>query len=282
MKAEFINKCVNSVEILIEKLKNLSKQSTVVLNDKKIRLIELKLYELNQEQKIEKMTNYIDSLLRHLDKELEENQEESIKILNQALTSSKLLEQGVRNLKNCEVNIYVPDSVKVEEGYYEKWGGGASSGQRNIMYLTTVMALIVFIRESSSLKSASENTKVLYGDGPFRGASASYLWEPVFKMMQENNIQFVVTNYATPPALMNLFSSVAMLAGVETLLNGKRIAQNELKMDSIFKENTKSLRGENIMVKYEDYKIPVVRKTPQKDTNVDDSQLTLDFFMDEF
>lgn len=282
MKAEFINKCVNSVEILIEKLKNLSKQSTVVLNDKKIRLIELKLYELNQEQKIEKMTNYIDSLLRHLDKELEENQEESIKILNQALTSSKLLEQGVRNLKNCEVNIYVPDSVKVEEGYYEKWGGGASSGQRNIMYLTTVMALIVFIRESSSLKSASENTKVLYGDGPFRGASASYLWEPVFKMMQENNIQFVVTNYATPPALMNLFSSVAMLAGVETLLNGKRIAQNELKMDSIFKENTKSLRGENIMVKYEDYKIPVVRKTPQKDSNVDDSQLTLDFFMDEF
>lgn len=280
MKSEFINKCVSSVEILIEKLKNLSNQSTVVLNDKKIRLIELKLYELNQEQKIEKMTNYIDNLLKFLDKELEENQEESIKILNQSLTASKLLEQGVRNLKNCEVNIYVPDSVRVEEGYYEKWGGGASSGQRNIMYLTTVMALIVFIRESSSLKSASENTKVLYGDGPFRGASASYLWEPVFKMMQENNIQFVVTNYATPPALMNLFSSVAMLAGVETLLNGKRIAQNELKMDSIFKENTKSLRGENIMVKYEDYKIPVVRKTPQKEDNVDDSQLTLDFFMD--
>lgn len=279
MKSEFINKCVGSVEILIDKLNNISKQSTVVLNDKKVRLIELKLYELNKEQKIEKMSNYIDNLLKLVDKECEDNQEESIRVLNQALTASRLLEQGVRNLKNCELNIYVPNPVNVENGYYEKWCGGASSGQRNMMYLTAVMALIVFIRESSSLKGASENTKVIFGDGPFRGAHASYLWEPVFKLMKDNNMQFIVTNYATPPALTPLFSSTAKIAGVNTLFNGKPIIQNELTMESRFKENTKSLRGENILVKYEDYKIPVVRKTAQKDANVDDSQLTLDSFM---
>ena len=272
MKIEFINKCVYNVEYLIEKLKKLSKQSTVVLNGKKIKLIDLKLYELNSEQKVEKMTNYIDRLLDIID---EEDAEESIKILKNELTASKLLEQGVRNIKNCEVNIYIPDSVNIEEGYYEKWGGGASSGQRNIMYFTTVMALIVFIRESSSLNGATGNTKVLFGDGPFRGAAALYLWEPVFKMMQENNIQFLVTNYATAPHLTNLFSSRAMLAGVESQLNGKRIIKNELRMDSIFKENTKSLRGENILVKYEDYKIPVVKKTAVKEVKVDDSQMSL-------
>ena len=79
-----------------------------------------------------------------------------------------------------------------------------------------------------------------------------------------------------PDHLTNLFSSTALLVGVESQLNGKIIIQNELSMDSIFKENTKSLRGENILVKYEDYKILVVRTTAITENEVDDGQLSLD------
>ena len=275
IKQEFITKCVRNVEFLIDKLKKLSKQSTVVLNNKKIKLLELKLHELNSEQKVEKMTNHINRLLDDIDDKAEENPEECIKLLNNELTASKLLEQGIKNINNCEINVYIPDSVDIENGYYERWGGGASGGQRSTMYFTVLMALIIFIRESSSLNGAIADTKVIYGDGPFRGAAALYLWEPIFKMMQENNIQFIVTNYKTPAHLTNMFSSRVLLTGVETQLNGKKIIQNEISMESVFKENAKSLRGENILVKYEDYKIPVVRKVAEKEAEDDSSQISL-------
>lgn len=280
MKTEFIKKCVNSVELLISKLKNINKLSTVVINDKKVSLVELKLHELSSERKLEKMTYYIESLLEKINDLEQESSESKKQILSDLLSPGKMLEQGVRNLKSLEVDIYVPDSVNIENGYYEKWGGGASGGQRNMMYFTVVMALIIYIRELGSLKSASNNIKVIYADGPFRGAAAVYLWEPIFKLMKENNIQLIVTNYQTPKPLMHLFNSVALMVGTQVEINGNSIIENNLSMDSIFRRNDETLRSENLLYRFEEYKIPS-RKTVVKVNKIDQYQTSLDVLLDD-
>lgn len=257
LKDNFVTTCINKTDSLISKLHDLSNFSTVFIEKKKIPLLKLQLNELKEEDKREKMTKHIFSLIDKMD---EVDDKEAL--IAEELSSRVLLEQCVNNMKNCEVRVYVPGKVDITDGYYEKWGGGASGGQRNTIYLTVVIALIIFIRELGTIEKKSKDTKVLYADGPFKGSQSVYLWECIFALMKENNIQFIATNNKTPAALLNLFDSIALTVGYEKIIGGKSVVENRLSVESIFKTDERSLRGENILNNFGEYRIP--KKVAQK------------------
>ena len=141
-------------------------------------------------------------------------------------------------------------------------GGGAK-----VLFIYHYATLIIFIRELGTIEKKGNNTKVLYVDGPFESAQSVYLWECLFSLMKENNIQFIATNYQTNPALLNLFDSIALMVGYEKIIGGKTLVENRLSMESTFKVDERSLRGENILNNFGEYRIP--RKAVSKQNHYD-------------
>ena len=42
-------------------------------------------------------------------------------------------------------------------------------------------------------------------DSPFSGTAAAYIWEPVIKLLDRNNVQLLCVGYDIPNHLMSLF-----------------------------------------------------------------------------
>ncbi|MBQ3422865.1 MAG: hypothetical protein IJH34_14695, partial [Romboutsia sp.] len=141
-------------------------------------------------------------------------------------------------------------------GTYVNWGGTASGGQRNVMYFTVAMALLLFTRELSTSGTASKQSKVFYVDGAFKASASTYLWECIYPLLVDNNIQFIVTNKGTPTALIKMFDSVAKLSGYTKIIDGIPLTENRIDQTSVFKADQRSLKSENILHNFGEYRIP--------------------------
>lgn len=259
LKDSFIEKCLTRTENLLIKIKKLQKLATIEVDGEKRPLIKVNLNELDSENKKIKMKNHIEFVLGQIDTKItsEENTNQNEKI-SRALSSSKLLEQVILSPKRCEVKIYVPKNEEgiISNGHYVNWGGTASGGQRNVMYLIVSIAMLLFIRELSTVGTASKQTKVLYVDGAFKASASIYLWECICPLLVDNNIQLIVTNKGTPAPLMKMFDSVALLVEHKKQIGNKIITENKIGQKSYFKTDTRTLKGENILHNFGEYRIP--------------------------
>ena len=259
LKDNFVEKCLERTDNLLNKIKKLQKLVTIEHEGTKRPLIKVNLNELEASRKKEKMYLHIENTLKQINTDLdsEENKVQTERI-SKMLSSSKLLEQVIINPKRCEVKIYVPknETNVVANGSYVNWGGTASGGQRNVMYFTVTIALLLFIRELSTVGTTSKQSKVLYVDGAFKASASIYLWECICPLLVDNNIQLVVTNMGTPSPLMKMFDSVALLRGYKKQIGNNFMIENKIGQNSIFKSDQRTLKTDNILHNFGEYRIP--------------------------
>ena len=276
-KDAFIEKCLTKANNILMQINKLQKLVTIEYNGKKIPLIKVKLNELKEEYKIEKMTTHINKALGQIEdiSDAKENKAQIEKI-SKYLAASQLLEQVIANPKSCEVQIFVPrDETDVtSNAKYVTWGGVTSGGQGNTIYFIVTIALLLFIRELSTDGTSSRQTKVLYADGVFRSSASTYLWECIYAALEENNIQLIVTNMGTPAPLMKMFDTCISLEIHNKKIGGNIVSENRVGHNSFFKSDTRSLKSDNILHNFGEYRLPR-KETTRHITDLSVEQMSL-------
>ena len=69
--------------------------------------------------------------------------------------------------------------------------------------------------------TAVRTKKVIIADNPFGATSAVYLWEPMFKILQQNDVQLIAPGHRIPREITSRFG-VSYLLNQDILDDGRR------------------------------------------------------------
>ena len=82
----------------------------------------------------------------------------------------------------------------------------ASTGQSQGIYIQFLIAVINYISAlNSKAADAAALKKVIFIDNPFGAAKDIYIWEPIFALLRENNVQLIVPARGATPAITGKF-----------------------------------------------------------------------------
>jgi hypothetical protein len=153
-----------------------------------------------------------------------------------SLATKELLAQIV-DMDKAVVRLYKVESLPENSRFYRWEHAVGSEGQNNSLYFIFASCLISFIRMLSVTNTALRTKKVIIADNPFGATSAPYLWEPMFKIMKQNDIQLIAPGHRIPREITAKFG-VSYLLNQEILQDGRlrvvvkdvRVAEDEERM----------------------------------------------------
>ena len=198
----FINQCLQRCEQVYKELLSLTHLSKIVINDKKIPLIEIVIKAEEEDIRRAKMKTYINTLVTNL-AEVEDNKKHEY--LAGKLKLSEMFAQYVLNANKCDIKVYKAASIAENAEYYYWDELIGSTGQTNGMAYNIFISLLSFIRKLYNPHISDTSRKTILLDAPFSGMVASYIWEPIIKLLDENNFQIICLGYQLPNNLSPLF-----------------------------------------------------------------------------
>lgn len=147
------------------------------------------------------MKEYIYSLV----KEMEENPEKMNKEqLNESLSSKALVSQIV-NMDKASVKLFKIEDIQ-ENSSYKKWEEDlGSDGQVNAIYFMFAVCIISYISMLTRKDSTNNSKKVIIVDNPFGATSAVFLWNVMFSILKENNVQLIAPGHNISKELVSRF-----------------------------------------------------------------------------
>jgi len=113
------------------------------------------------------------------------------------------------------------ESIPENSRFYRWEHAIGSEGQNNSLYFIFAACLISFIRMLSITNSSVRTRKVMIVDNPFGATSAVYLWEPMFKILEQNDIQLIAPGHRIPREITSRFA-VSYLLNQDILQDGRR------------------------------------------------------------
>jgi chromosome segregation ATPase len=240
----FINQLLQKCEQVYGELLNLTYLSKININGKVTSMIEVIVKPADEIIRKARMKSYINHLVNEL-QDVEESKR--LSYLANNLTLKDLFSQFVDNINNCDVKIYKVDAIESNSKSISWAEVIGSTGQSNGMAYNIFICLISFIKKLYNPHIGDESRKFVMFDAPFSGMSASYIWEPIIKLLDENNFQVLCLGYGMPSNLLPLFDVKYYLgtevnnAGTQTVVIKK--LKSEVDLDKL---SYKKLVGEQI------------------------------------
>lgn len=197
----FITKCFEKAETIVRDLEKLPGLSRIKIGGKDTNIIKLDLYEYEKEEKISRMKNYIYSIV----KEMEENPDGMSKEqLNESLSSKALVAQII-NMDKASMKLYKIEDIQ-ENSTYKKWEDDlGSDGQVNAIYFMFAVCIISYISMLTRKESSHKSKKVIIADNPFGATSAVFLWNVMFSILKENNVQLIAPGHNINKEIISKF-----------------------------------------------------------------------------
>lgn len=197
----FITKCFEKAEIIVKDLEKLPSLSKIKIGGKDIPIIKMDLFEYEKAEKIEKMRQYIYSIV----KEMEENPNEMTKDRVNEKLSSKALVSQIINMDKASVKLYKIEDIQ-EHSTYKKWEDDlGSDGQVNAIYFMFAVCVISYISMLTRSGASNKMKKVIIVDNPFGATSAVFLWEVMFAILKENNVQLIAPGHNINKEIISKF-----------------------------------------------------------------------------
>lgn len=212
---DFMRRCIQRAELVLGQLRKVEALSRIEVYGKRVNMIELQLAEFEEREKQLRMKAHIDAIVKEIGVESALDR----KRVAASLASKELLAQIV-DLDKAAVRLYKVESLPENSKFYKWEHAIGSEGQNNSLYFVFAACLISFIRMLSVTNTALRTKKVIIADNPFGATSAPYLWEPMFKIMKQNDIQLIAPGHRIPREITAKFGVIYLL-NQEILQDGK-------------------------------------------------------------
>lgn len=211
----FIRRCVQRAELVLGHLRKIESLSRIDVYAMRRNIIELRIPEFDENEKNIRMKNHINSIV----KEFDEEDSTDRKIIALRLSTKELLSQ-ITDMDKAVVRLYKIESIPENSRYYRWEKAVGSEGQNNSLYFIFAACLISFIRMLTTSNTSIRTKKVVIADNPFGATSALYLWQPMFDIMKQNDIQLIAPGHRISREITSKFS-VNYLLNQEILEDGR-------------------------------------------------------------
>ncbi|MDD2215438.1 MAG: hypothetical protein PHR60_04185 [Eubacteriales bacterium] len=212
---DFVQRCVQRAELVLGHLRKLESLSRIQVYGRRTNMIELRLQEFEKKEKSLRMKAHIESIVKEISMEGSVDR----KRIALLLATKELLAQIV-DMNKAVVRLYKVESIPENSRFYRWETAVGSEGQNNSLYFIFAACLISFIRMLSITNSSVKTKKVIIADNPFGSTSAVYLWEPMFQIMKQNDIQLIAPGHRIPREITSKFS-VSYLLNQDILNDGR-------------------------------------------------------------
>jgi hypothetical protein len=213
---DFTRRCVQRAELVLGHMRKLETLSRIEVYGRRINMVELKIQEFEEKDKKLRMKEHIDGIVREIG---EEGQVDRKRVA--ARLSTRELLARIADMDKAAVRLYKVESIPENSRFYRWEHAIGSEGQNNSLYFIFAACLISFIRMLSITNSSVRTRKVMIVDNPFGATSAVYLWEPMFKILQQNDIQLIAPGHRIPREITSRFA-VSYLLNQDILQDGRR------------------------------------------------------------
>ena len=215
---DFARRCIQRAELVLGHLRKLESLSRIEVYGRRINMIELKLPEFDDQEKRLRMQVHIDGIVR----EIGEEETFDRKRIVASLSTKELLAQIV-DMEKAVVRLYKIESIPENSKFYRWENAIGSEGQNNSLYFIFATCLISFIRMLSVTNSSIKTKKVIIADNPFGSTSAVYLWDPMFNILKQNDVQLIAPGHRIPREITSRF-------GVNYLLNQDILSDGRMRV----------------------------------------------------
>ncbi len=217
LRESFIDQCIERCLDVKTELGKLQHLSEISLGDEAIEMIRLSIPYVKDEFMKDRMSEYIDRVVAELDKKSSESERQ--KFLNQSLSMKKLFSVIVTDMNRIKLSLYKRERIKEQSRYLKYEEAVGSTGQSQGIYIQFLISVINYISGMYSAGDGQKRTKTLFIDNPFGAAKDIYIWEPIFRLLQENFVQLVVPTRGATPEITGRFDINYILGQQKT---GKR------------------------------------------------------------
>lgn len=222
----FTRRCIQRAEYVLGHLRKLESLSRIEVYARRTNMIELKLPEFEDKEKQLRMKAHIDGIVR----EISEDEAIDRKRVAAKLATKELLAQII-DMDKAAVRLYKIESIPENSKFYRWENAIGSEGQNNSLYFIFAACLISFIRMLSITTTSVKTKKIIIADNPFGSTSAVYLWDPMFKIMKQNDIQLIAPGHHIPREITSRFG-VSYLLNQDILQDGRmRVVVKDVRVE---------------------------------------------------
>ncbi len=223
---DFTRRCVQRAELVLGHLRKLEMLSRIEVYGRRINIIELKLRDFEENEKHLRMKAHINGIVR----EISEEGLVDRKRIAAKLSTKELLAQII-DMDKAAVRLYKIESIPENSRFYRWENAIGSEGQNNSLYFIFAACLISFIRMLSITNTSVKTKKVIIADNPFGSTSAVYLWDPMFKILKQNDIQLIAPGHRIPREITSRFG-VSYLLNQDILQDGRmRVVVKDVRVE---------------------------------------------------
>ena len=178
-------------------------------------MVKIKICEHGDNIKRMRMEEYIKNIVSQMQRETVERN-----TIKEHLSSKRLLAQVI-DMDHTKIAMYKIEEI-AENSKHKDWEKiVGSDGQDNALYFMFAVSIIAFIRNISTGWNAKRVKKLIIVDNPFGKTSSLYLWNPMFEMLKQNNVQLITFGHDIPAEILQRFNSIYNLT-TEKYTNHKR------------------------------------------------------------
>ena len=204
---DFTRRCIQKAELVLGHLHKIESLSRIEVYGRRTSMIELRLPEFDETDKTLRVKAHIDGIVKSIEAEGTIDR----KRVAAKFATKELLAQIV-DMDKAAVRLYKIETIPENSRFYRWESAIGSEGQNNSLYFIFAACLISFTRMLSITNTSIRAKKVVIADNPFGATSAVYLWDPMFKIMAQNDIQLIAPGHRVPREITSRF-------GVNYLLN---------------------------------------------------------------
>lgn len=240
IKNNFEHQCIERCKDVRTELEKLPKLSRIQLDGEMIQMVNLVVPYVKDEFIAQRMSDYIDDVVQGADKFTDSN--ERIKYIKSQLLLKKLFSVMVTDMNAIRLKLYKRERMKEQSRYLRYEEAVGSTGQSQGIYIQFLVSIINYISGMYAPEAEPESLrKVIFIDNPFGAAKDIYIWEPIFALLQTNNVQLIVPARGATPAITNRFDVNYILG--QQLVNGRQqtvvvdyrsqVAQDEIEYQNL-------------------------------------------------
>ncbi len=242
LRENFIDQCIERCLDVKTELGKIQHLSEISLDDENIEMIRLSIPYVKNEFMKDRMSDYIDRIVAELDKKSTESERQ--KFLNQSLSMKKLFSVIVTDMNKIKLLLYKRERIKEQSRYLKYEEAVGSTGQSQGIYIQFLISVINYISGMYAAGDGQKRTKTLFIDNPFGAAKDIYIWEPIFRLLQENFVQLIVPTRGATPEITGKFD-------VNYILGQQKSGKRQTTVVVNYSSNVDSQEMEYIQLDYE-------------------------------
>jgi hypothetical protein len=204
IKESFENRCIQTCCNIKTELDRLPQLSTINMDGEVIRIIGLSVPYVREEQYHERMSSYIDETVTAAESFATEA--DRLAFIRNRLAWKRMFSVIVTDMNGIKVNLYKRERIKDQSRYLRYEEAVGSTGQSQGIYIQFLIGIINYITNvNAPAREAAALGKTIFIDNPFGAAKDTYIWEPIFKLLETNHVQLIVPARGATPAITGRF-----------------------------------------------------------------------------